>query len=468
MTTTSRLVFATVLLAFLGGLLWVPPSDKAGAAVATGPLRVLSSNPRYFTDDSGRAIYLTGSHTWNNLNEDPTIPPVDYRAYLDFLHQYNHNFIRLWNPEGVTGSVPDQPFRYLRPGLANEDLLKVDVNQFDPAHFDRIRDRVIQARDHGIYVGIMLFRDAAADEGWPYHFFNGANNVNGIHADTNGNGFGEEVYTLQIPEITRLQEAYVRRVIDTVNDLDNVLYEIGNEIENSTQWQYHMINYIHDYQAGRIDGVVRKQHPVGMTFGYPPPPGDNDLFNSPAEWISPGSDQAAYRNNPPATEGRKVILLDPDHLGGVVGDGVWVWKSFTRGYNPIYMDPIDFTQPNQSFIDPTMLATPGDILSARLAMGQTRTYANRMNLASMTPRGDLTSTTYALASPGNEYLIYQPGSGSFTINLSPGTYSYEWFNPSSRRVTDQGTITASEGHRSFTPPFSGDAVLYLKSAGFAP
>ena len=30
-------------------------------------------------------------------------------------------------------------------------------------------------------------------------------------------------------EITAIQEAYAKKVIDTVNDLDNVLYEISNE-----------------------------------------------------------------------------------------------------------------------------------------------------------------------------------------------------------------------------------------------
>lgn len=29
-----------------------------------GPLRQNPTNPRYFTDESGQAIYLTGSHTW--------------------------------------------------------------------------------------------------------------------------------------------------------------------------------------------------------------------------------------------------------------------------------------------------------------------------------------------------------------------------------------------------------------------
>ena len=36
-------------------------------APARGPLRILSSNPRYFSDGAGKAIYLTGTHNWNNF-----------------------------------------------------------------------------------------------------------------------------------------------------------------------------------------------------------------------------------------------------------------------------------------------------------------------------------------------------------------------------------------------------------------
>ena len=38
----------------------------------------------------------------------------------------------------------------------------------------------------------------------------------------------------------------------------------------------------------------------------------------------------------------------------------------------------------------------------------TLAYANRMNLSSMRPRGDLASSGYCLANPGEEYLIYVP------------------------------------------------------------
>ena len=69
------------------------------------------------------------------------------------------------------------------------------------------------------------------------------NNINGINGDPNGDGRGIEIHTLHIPVVTELQEAYVRKVIDTVNDMDNVLYEIANESGNYfTEWQYCVIN----------------------------------------------------------------------------------------------------------------------------------------------------------------------------------------------------------------------------------
>lgn len=44
-----------------------------------GALRVHPDNPRYFADDSGEAVYLTGSHTWANL-QDIGLVGVDFVA----------------------------------------------------------------------------------------------------------------------------------------------------------------------------------------------------------------------------------------------------------------------------------------------------------------------------------------------------------------------------------------------------
>jgi hypothetical protein len=259
--------------------------------------------------------------------------------------------------------------------------------------------------------------------------------------------------------VTALQEAYVRKVIDTLNDLDNVLYEISNESpSNSDAWQHHLINLIKSYEAGKP-----KQHPVGMTWEWPN--GNNqDLYNSPADWISLGGAGDLNNYQPPVASGNKVILSDTDHLCGICGNRQWVWKSFTRGENPIFMDIYDnatsgrgmpFSNPNEAEI--------------RSNLGYARSYAQRMNLAAMTPTSNtsLCSSGYCLRNPaasGAEYLAYLPNGGSISINLSStqGTLTVEWFNPATGATIAGGTVNGG-ANRQFTAPFGGDAVLYLKS-----
>ena len=100
-------------------------------------------------------------------------------------------------------------------------------------------------------------------------------------------------------------------------------------------------------------------------------------------------------------------------------------------------------------------------------MGYAVTYANKMDLAKMTPQGSLSSTGFCLAqtpSTGAEYLVYEPSGGTFTVNLtamsSTRTLNVEWFDPSTGTTTSAGTVAAG-ATRSFTPTFAGDAVLYL-------
>ena len=96
-------------------------------------------------------------------------------------------------------------------------------------------------------------------------------------------------------------------------------------------------------------------------------------------------------------------------------------------------------------------------------MGFTRAYADRIELASMTPHDGLSSTRYCLAREGAEYLVYQPDAGEFTVTLKTGAYDFEWFNPNNGEVSGAGRIAVTDGDHGFTPPFEGDAVLYLKS-----
>jgi len=456
-----------LLLSVIGSAFLACTDSYAGQARMRGPLRVHPDNPRYFTDDSGRAIYLTGSHNWANLVDiGPTDPPprFDFNKYLNWMQKLNHNFIRMWTWEPVTWNTKanrenklhtaaPQPWARTGPGRALDGKPKFDLKSFNPEYFSRLRRRISAARDRGIYVSVMLFEGWAmqfSSGAWQGHPFHPQNNINGIDGDQNKDGKGLEIYTLINPAITALQEEYVRKVINTVNDLDNVLYEISNENHPpSTKWQYHMIRYIKNYEKSKP-----KQHPVGMTFQYRG--GKNKtLFNSPADWISPNP-EGGYRDNPPAADGRKVVLNDTDHLWGIGGNQAWVWKSFLRGYNPLFMDPYDGVVLGKHF-DPKW-----DPI--RRSLGYTRSYAEKMNLAKMVPRNDLASTKYCLANPGGEYLVYKPQSDkpSVTVKLTAGTYKYEWFNPGSGRVTSTGTIKAKPGDNAFHCPFKSDAVLYIK------
>ncbi len=441
-----------------------------------GPLRVATTNPRYFADADGNIVYLTGSHTWSNLQDnggsDP--PPVfDYNQYLDFLEAHNHNFFRLWTWEEARWTTettdpnywfnPAPPFQRTGPGTSLDGKPKFDLTKLNQAYFDRMRARVEAAGQRGIYVSIMLFNgwsvsnkkgSFALNNPWEGHPFNRNNNINSIDGDPNQDNSGEEIHTLTIPAITALQEAYVKKVIDSVNDLDNVLYEISNESsDNSTAWQYQMINLIKTYEATKA-----QQHPVGMTVEYFG--GDNQkLFDSPADWISPNG--AMY--DPPAADGRKVILHDSDHLCGICGDRTWVWMAFTRGLNPIFMDGYDgagYGVGGNGFEFDSIRW-----VSLRRNLGYTRAFAQRMDMAAMTPQNDLASTGYCLANPASTnaaYLVYIPDGGAVTVNLSAtsGDLTVEWFNPGTGTSTQGGTIQGGK-QQTLTAPFLDDAVLYL-------
>ena len=451
------------------------PLPPARPPAARGPLRISRTNPRYFADDSGHVVYLTGSHTWSSLEDNgPTDPPqpFDYGAYLDTLVAYNHNFFRLWTWEQArwtdeTGGeywFTPLPWTRTGPGLARDGKPRWDLTRFNPEYFARLRNRVAAAGRRGIYVSVMLFNgwsiegkgDKTLNDPWRGHPFNAANNVNGIDGHLDPLPQGAATHSLLLPRVLAIQEAYVRHVIDAVDDLDNVLYEISNESDPaSLAWQNHLVEFIHAYERTKP-----KHHPVGITAMWPG--GSNGaLFASAADWISPG-DSGDYFRNPPAGDGHKVIILDTDHLGTEHTNPEWVWKAFLRGLNPVFMDSYDGkaigvgARPD---FDPTL----EQYVQARRAMGYTLTFATRLPMSAVTPQDDRASTRYCLADTASgTYLVYLPEGGSVTVRLAATSRSLavQWFAPAHNALA-AGDSTTGGGERRFTAPFRGDAVLYI-------
>lgn len=448
-------------------------SAVTGSVSLAGPLHVHPDNPRYFARPDGRPVLLVGAHTWDNLvdmGETDTPAPFDFPAYLDFLEKYHHNFIRLWawdstvwdtRSNGKWGKdfvhhVAPQPWARTGPGLALDGRPKFDLTKSNPAYFERLRSRVATAGERGIYVSIMLFEGwgmmhanlrQPAEPGWAWrsHPFHPANNINGTMAQLPADSLTGPVHSLVDPVTNQLQTVYIRHVVDAVNDLDNVLYEVINE-GGEQKWDWWVVKTVRDYESTKP-----KQHPIGLTgHGAEKLP---SLLASPADWVSPGR-RDGYGEEPPAWDGAKVSLLDTDHVWGIGGTADWVWKSFLRGHNPLFMDPYEGLVLGKRF-DPKFEPV-------RRALGEVRRIADGLDLARMTPQDKLASTGYCLANPGLDYLVYLPTGGVVTVDLSAagGELAVEWLDPDTGKTVAAGPVPGG-AIRELTAPSAKPTVLRI-------
>lgn len=466
--------------------------------IATGPLKVSKNNQRYFEDISkGKIVYLTGTHTWNNFQDiGSPVSNFDYNSYLKFLLNNGMNFIRFWvleNPRWVPWSsnnnfkVTPMPYRRIGNEVARDGLPKFNLDIWNQEYFDRLKYRVEQAGRNGIYVGIMLFsgcsignrdwpeKDPATSlmvkNPWDSHPYNKQNNINGVDGDLDNDGQGWELRNITKSGIIERQKAYVKKVIDETNNYDNVLYEIANEDPFDTwEWQYEIINFIKEYEI-----TLSKKHPVGMTASWKQA---NDLmFKSPADWISPYYNEGEAID-PLTAYGEKVWIADTDHVFpnmGVTMD--FAWKAFLRGANIISMDNKKTgeawsyfrkkaagnvekfeTERLESISQGSFEATLGD-----LSQKYIKSYADRMKLDKVNVCSNLSSTGYCLADAGREYLVFQPVSGEFTMDLSGAEVelSIEWFNPVTGETFKNCAIKGGNINQHFTAEFA-PVVLYLK------
>lgn len=458
-------------------------NDAPYPPVLSGPL-TKGVSQRYFKDANGRGRILTGSHNWNNVSEwgsPPTTPgnppsAFDWSAHLLTLVNEGHTATRLWllgdfvnyNETAATPGPAYRTFfpwaRSSTPGAINGGN-KYDLNVFDATYFARLRSRVLEATDAGITCIILFFNGFDDQFNLSKNIWHASENTT-VNGDVNANGRTEEVYNLaQVPPaLLNIQKAYVHHVVDTLNDIDGVIWELTNESGGFSQtWLEHMIADLRAYEASKP-----KQHPIMQGFMYQG--GTNaQLWNLNVDAVAPGTVASGgaspdgtgdYFTDPPASSGAKVVIGDTDHVYGEGGDETDVWRNFCRALQTIYMDSMSAAAQNQR---------------ARAAMGQTALMAQRLrtdlNQFSVQAQGTATpcNTGYCLYMAGDiaEAIIYRPSGGPnpVTMNLSsvaPGvTVSYVWEHPFTRVVGGSGTVLGG-AVRSFVPPDGNDWVLFLR------
>ncbi len=461
MTFRAALLFAALAGACLA------LATSAGAA----PLRIHPENPRWITDDRGRPLFLTGSHTWATVQERqlPETPNFDYDEWLDFMTRHDHNFLRIWVWEHASWMqftermVRYSPTLYERtgPGKALDGEPKFDLTRFNEAYFSRLRERVLRANERGIYVSVMFFQGFSLDKtggkpglhkaynGHPYHR---ANNINGIDGDPNGSGTGLQVHTLDNPAVLKVQEAYVRKMIDTLNDIDGLVWEIGNELhKNAVDFQYYWIDFIKAYERTKP-----KQHLVGLTGAHVT---NQKLFASNADWVAPEK-QDGYHHDIPDVEGRKVVIIDTDHIEWLKSreDPTLPWRALMRGANFIYMD----TYKDARFGSPPE-PNPEEA-EIRRQMGFAARFSRQIDLTRCTPHRELASSQHCLAYPGHEYAAFVPAGEKLQLDLSAADgaeFRVTWFDCQTGESHRGENITA-RADLTLETPFPSHAAVHLQ------
>lgn len=452
-------------------------------SLAMGVLRVHPDNPRWFADESGRAIYLGGHQSFVDLQDNSFNKEfirnrdriLDWDEYVAFLEANNFNYLRNWviwsTGSGAMAPINNAiayPMPYERVeehGKAKDGKDKFDLDRFDEAFFGRMRKRCEDLQQAGVYVSIMLFEvygflggEPVGDPPqtlWDGNVFNKANNINGIDVDYDGNGKGIEFFYTDDERVLRLQKDYVRKVLDTLNHLDYVFYEIANELY-APQWQYDMIEFIKTYERTKP-----RQHLVLMSAGGRTRTGGwnqmgrDPVVNSPADCFAvAGSwESGRYRKkDPAANDSGKPGIVDMDHVSAGSNDVGYVWSAFTRGYH--------FNLYDKPFENPD--AEGPQWQNVRRNVGKAVEYARKLDLVSMAPAPNLASTGFCLAKPGYQYVVYQPGEGAVTVSgLKAGaSYDYEVYDTAEAKVVAEGRIRASSSSESFESAGKG-AVLFI-------
>jgi hypothetical protein len=454
-----------------------------------GPLKKHPTKPHWFTDNSGKGIYLSGCWTWNNVQDYEST--LDFNSYLNFLEANGQNYtkFRVWEHIDINPPL-------FKPagtnGNAWNGASKFDVTQVNPVYLQRLRDRIIAAGKKGIYCQISLFQwreepSVVRTTNGVFYFTRNAlhsqNNINGINGDTNRDGNGSEIQIETNSATTKIQKGYLRQIIDYLNDLDNIFYEVA--IEGPTTglaWRNEMINYIHSYESTKPKQHLVNISPTGIAYSYDLSYAQMEfMLSGPADIVSP-SLLMGYDSDPPSNT-RKILLNDDDHYWWQDAGGVpswvgpqWVWKNFLRGVHTTLLDtlPKNVIGGFTNAANPTYKLHGGDTaiyVAMRKNMGYAINYSKKMNLGNMLPRGDLATSGYCLAGGGEYLALTSPYSNSVTVNLqgTAGTLNVEWFNPSNGQVTSGGTVTGGAS-RSFSAPFSNawpydqcQAVLYLQA-----
>lgn len=506
---------------------------------ATGPLAQSGVNSHYFINTfTGKPVYLTGSHTWNDFDDTSTaaVPSAfPFSQFVTMLKTNGHSVTILWhkdmpreNWQGSTWNLLPQAWQRTGPGNASDGLPKFDLTQFNQPFFDKMRSEVVTLYLNGIYAIVQLFdcnnltsarlgNTSPTGDGFP---LTGVNNINSVSDSYTSGAAGVGSCTMASaatnPSLVAVQDAYVRKMIDTLNDLPNVILEVAEEqpgtsfsgtpgyggASSMTWWVPHILELIKTYEGGGtctscagspVYSPKPLKHVAGVGSMNFNDQNDPALYASTAQWLAPTLGATTFPANVATNNQGKLVINDSDHSlfytafvnsgTGVVNDIAlrgYIWQNFTNGAaGQVLMDPYIISLPT-SQRNPCASPTNGICANpltkydpVRAAMGYTqKLIPTIVNLLAMTPQPALSSTGFCLANntaTTSEFVVYSLAASSFTVNLSGQSgrnITVAWLDPTTGAISIS-SVLGGNATQSFSAPWGNahDAVLHLSDGG---
>ena len=414
-------------------------------------LSIYPPSPYYFQNAKGKPTILIGDYTWGTFSD----VDFDYVRMLDSLKARGLNIARVWLWWGCEEFPPPDHKMHIEPflregsALANDGRPKYNLAKSSPAFFTRLRDLCRQAQKRGISLQLVMM-DAWMIKHkhlWRLHAFNRDNNTNGVDGDPRNTGTGTDpkqgFCSLGNPNALKYQKAYILKVVDKVNEFDNVYFEIANENYYSEAWELALCDAI----KARERTMPRQHMTIRRDF-----PSHSYVVQ---KW-----DPAAVHAGIISKRHLKVpLLFDTDWTINKDDDQVRkaAWSAVASGGHFDYMDDsMEFRS----------VATEDKRARLHKQIDYIARFVKEIAPWEMTPDDSLVESGLAFAM-GNPMMLfaYLPTGGKVTLNLGAmkGSLSARWYNPRSGEFGSEFGVSRDAATKLSAPDRNDWALLISRN-----
>jgi hypothetical protein len=426
----------------------------------------------------------------------------DYLPYLDVLAAYGLNYTRIYAGAYLE---PEHYFIHdntLGPRVGRHCLPwgrsaipgypyggnKLDLDQWNPAYFARLKDFVAQAGHRGIVVEVCMF-NAMYPDTWASMPLYHENNVQHV-----GQCACKDFQTLKEPGLVARQAAYLRKLTEELNPFDNVILEIcdepgihGTPAEEYTPWLSHLVEEITETEKGMPHQHLIAQQVCGTLGGPGDLSGDSRMSLIVSQYIGAtaggqfggiqlldanyGYDKPIELNEtayyPIWYEGDRVAAARVEAWEFILGGGA--------GFNHLNGLFSTFNPAGAGSGNEPVLRALENLLAFMHTLDFLRMRRDCDLIAGTVPEG---TWARGISEPGRQYALYihhsccpdgvkyvvQPGEYQhlLELNLLHGSYRAEWVDPATGNILHTESIRHAGGIRTFTTPrYSVDVALRL-------